>query len=165
VAKTRVHELAKTYGIESKEVLDKLKEMGEFVKSASSTIELPVEMKFKKTYGDALLASQATTETVEAPAEKPAAKKAPAAAPATAESNGATVAEPEAPAAPRPGPKAAVPAEPEAPGAVGFGRKKVAILPVGVVETEIVDQGGPQDAGDSKEALVAPVGIPQPVRG
>lgn len=32
MAKTRVHELAKTYGIESKEVLDKLKEMGEFVK-------------------------------------------------------------------------------------------------------------------------------------
>src|SRR3712207_9341893 len=55
VAKTRVHELAKTYGIESKEVLEKLKEMGEFVKSPSSTIELPVEMKFKKQYGDALL--------------------------------------------------------------------------------------------------------------
>jgi translation initiation factor IF-2 len=79
VAKTRVHELAKTYGIESKEVLDKLKEMGEFVKSASSTIELPVEMKFKKTYGDALLAAKATAEPAapaEAPAEKPAAKKA-----------------------------------------------------------------------------------------
>jgi translation initiation factor IF-2 len=74
VAKTRVHELAKTYGIESKEVLDKLKEMGEFVKSASSTIELPVEMKFKKTYGDALLAEKATAAPAEAPAEKPAPK-------------------------------------------------------------------------------------------
>ena len=59
MAKTRVHELAKTYGIESKEVLEKLKEMGEFVKSPSSTIELPVEMKFKKAYGDALLAAKA----------------------------------------------------------------------------------------------------------
>jgi translation initiation factor IF-2 len=76
VAKTRVHELAKTYGIESKEVLEKLKEMGEFVKSPSSTIELPVEMKFKKQYGDALLAAQAST-TAEAPAaEKPAEKPA-----------------------------------------------------------------------------------------
>ena len=46
MAKTRVHELAKEYGVESKFVLDKLKEMGEFVKSASSTIELPVEMRF-----------------------------------------------------------------------------------------------------------------------
>ena len=84
MAKTRVHELAKTYGIESKEVLEKLKEMGEFVKSPSSTIELPVEMKFKKQYGDALLASQATAAPA-APAAKPAekaaeAKPAPAAA-------------------------------------------------------------------------------------
>ncbi|HEX4686304.1 MAG TPA: translation initiation factor IF-2 [Nocardioides sp.] len=118
MAKTRVHELAKTYGIESKEVLDKLKEMGEFVKSASSTIELPVEMKFKKTYGDALLASKADSEPAEKPAEAPAAKKAaPAKAPSTAESDGAaaTVVEPEA--APKPGPKAAAPApaEPEVP--------------------------------------------------
>ena len=79
MAKTRVHELAKTYGIESKEVLDKLKEMGEFVKSASSTIELPVEMKFKKTYGDALLAAEGQRQPRRRPrrrAEKPAAKKA-----------------------------------------------------------------------------------------
>lgn len=38
--KARVHELAKELGIESKVVLAKLKEMGEFVKSASSTVEL-----------------------------------------------------------------------------------------------------------------------------
>jgi translation initiation factor IF-2 len=123
VAKTRVHELAKTYGIESKEVLDKLKEMGEFVKSASSTIELPVEMKFKKTYGDALLAEKATAAPAEAPAEKPAPKApakaaAPAEAPAPAASNDVSVAEPEAPAAestaPKPGPRAAAPEEPAA---------------------------------------------------
>ena len=75
MAKTRVHELAKTYGIESKEVLEKLKEMGEFVKSPSSTIELPVEMKFKKAYGDALLAAKAT-EVADKPAEKAAEKAA-----------------------------------------------------------------------------------------
>ena len=126
MAKTRVHELAKTYGIESKDVLDKLKEMGEFVKSASSTIELPVEMKFKKTYGDALLAEKATAAPAEAPAETPA-PKAPAQAAAPAEapavSNDVSVAEPVAPAAettsaPKPGPRAPAPAaEPEAPAA------------------------------------------------
>ncbi|WP_171058338.1 translation initiation factor IF-2 N-terminal domain-containing protein, partial [Modestobacter altitudinis] len=35
--KARVHELAKELGIDSKTVLAKLKEQGEFVKSASST--------------------------------------------------------------------------------------------------------------------------------
>src|SRR3954452_14925129 len=87
VAKTRVHELAKQCNVESKFVLEKLKEMGEFVKSPSSTIELPVEMKFKKEYGEQLKAA-AETSAPAAPAdppppaapakEKPAAKKAPA---------------------------------------------------------------------------------------
>ena len=57
MAKTRVHELAKEFGVESKFVLEKLKEMGEFVKSASSTVEPPVEMRFKKEYGDQLKAA------------------------------------------------------------------------------------------------------------
>ena len=59
MAKTRVHERAKEFGVESKFVLDKLKEMGEFVKSASSTIELPAEMRFRKEYGEKLKAEQA----------------------------------------------------------------------------------------------------------
>ena len=42
MAKPRVHELAKELGVSSKVVLEKLTEMGEFVKSASSTIEPPV---------------------------------------------------------------------------------------------------------------------------
>jgi len=94
VAKTRVHELAKTYGIESKEVLEKLKELGEFVKSPSSTIELPVEMKFKKAYGDALLAAKSSAPAAEAPAEAPAAKPGPRKAPA--KKAAAAPAEPEA---------------------------------------------------------------------
>ncbi len=91
MAKTRVHELAKEFGVESKFVLEKLKEMGEFVKSASSTVEPPVEMRFKKQYGDQLKASAATAPAAEASDEKPAAKR----------------------AAPKPGPKPAakVPAE------------------------------------------------------
>jgi len=127
VAKTRVHELAKTYGIESKEVLEKLKEMGEFVKSPSSTIELPVEMKFKKQYGEALLASKASAPAAEAPAEAPA--KAPTPGPVKK----AAAAKPAAPEAPAPevveAPAAAVeapaeperPATPEAPAADGDG--------------------------------------------
>ncbi|WP_242884931.1 translation initiation factor IF-2 N-terminal domain-containing protein, partial [Actinomadura litoris] len=42
MAKVRVYELAKEFGVESKVVMAKLQEMGEFVRSASSTIEAPV---------------------------------------------------------------------------------------------------------------------------
>ena len=52
--KTRVSELAKQYGISSKDAIAKLGEIGEFVKTASSTIELPAEMKFKKQFGYSL---------------------------------------------------------------------------------------------------------------
>ncbi len=137
MAKTRVHELAKEFGVESKFVLEKLKEMGEFVKSASSTVEPPVEMRFKKQYGDELKAAAASAPAADkAEADKPAAKKAapkpgpkpapapaateaPAEAPAAAEPVAEPAAAPAAPAAkpgPKPGPKAPA-AEPEAPAA------------------------------------------------
>ena len=45
MAKVRVHELAKELGITSKKLLEVLKASGEFVKSASSTIEAPVVRK------------------------------------------------------------------------------------------------------------------------
>ncbi|APT92339.1 translation initiation factor IF-2 [Corynebacterium phocae] len=48
--KLRVHELAKQLGITSKELLGTLKEKGEFVKTASSTIEPPVVKKMKAFY-------------------------------------------------------------------------------------------------------------------
>ena len=80
MAKTRVHELAKEFGVESKFVLEKFKEMGEFVKSASPTVELPAEMRFRKEFGEKLKAEQASAPAAEKPAEKPAAK--PAAKPA-----------------------------------------------------------------------------------
>jgi len=50
VAKVRVYELAKDVGMESKDVLAKLQEMGEFVRSASSTVEPPVVRKFLDKY-------------------------------------------------------------------------------------------------------------------
>jgi len=48
--KARVHELAKELGVSSKDVLAKLKDLGEFVKSASSTIEAPVARKVRESF-------------------------------------------------------------------------------------------------------------------
>lgn len=48
--KLRVHELAKQLGVTSKELLATLKEQGEFVKTASSTIEPPVVKKMQAYY-------------------------------------------------------------------------------------------------------------------
>ena len=48
MAKVRVYELAKELGVESKTVLTMLKDMGEFVRSASSTVEAPVERRLKE---------------------------------------------------------------------------------------------------------------------
>jgi len=107
VAKVRVHELAKELGHPSKVVLQKLQDMGEFVRSASSTIEAPVARKLRQ---------ELPVKTSEAPAEggskpsgasKPGAKAAP---------------KPGAKAAPKPGGKpapkpTAESAEPEAPAA------------------------------------------------
>ncbi|MGH3302119.1 MAG: translation initiation factor IF-2 N-terminal domain-containing protein, partial [Streptosporangiaceae bacterium] len=47
MAKVRVYELAKEFGVESKAVMAKLQQMGEFVRSASSTIEAPVVRRLK----------------------------------------------------------------------------------------------------------------------
>jgi hypothetical protein len=48
VSKVRVYELAKELGLESAQLLQLLKDMGEFVRSASSPIEAPVERKIKE---------------------------------------------------------------------------------------------------------------------
>lgn len=48
--KARVYELAKQFGVDSKTVLEKLKDMGEFVKSSSSTVEAPVVRRLKSAF-------------------------------------------------------------------------------------------------------------------
>src|SRR5437764_4681451 len=48
--KARVHELAKELGVTSKEVLNKLAEQGEYVKSASSTVEAPVARRLRDAF-------------------------------------------------------------------------------------------------------------------
>ncbi len=50
--KPRVHEIAAELGIDSKRALDKLKEIGEFVKGPSSTIEPPVARKLKAAFAE-----------------------------------------------------------------------------------------------------------------
>ncbi|MDO7869237.1 translation initiation factor IF-2 [Nocardioides jiangxiensis] len=131
MAKPRVHEIAKEFGVESKFVLEKLKEMGEFVKSASSTVEPPVAMRFKKQFGDELRAAGGAAAEAPAAAAPAAAPKAPAAkpgpkpapkpapapeapapsAPAAAAPAAAAPAAP-APAAPKPAPAAPAPKAP-----------------------------------------------------
>ena len=70
MSKVRVHELAKQLGMESKVVLAKLQEMGEFVRSASSTVEAPVVRKMIEMYPDAKPVEE------KKPVKKAAAKKA-----------------------------------------------------------------------------------------
>ena len=70
MAKVRVHELAKQLGMESKVVLAKLQEIGEFVKSPSSTVEAPVVRKMLELYPNAKPAEETK------PVKKAAAKKA-----------------------------------------------------------------------------------------
>ena len=48
MAKVRVYELAKELGVESKTVLTTLGDMGEFVRSASSTVEAPVVRRLRE---------------------------------------------------------------------------------------------------------------------
>ena len=74
MSKVRVHELAKQLGMESKVVLAKLQEMGEFVRSASSTVEAPVVRKLIEMYPDAKPVSDAKP-VKKAAAKKSAAKK------------------------------------------------------------------------------------------
>ncbi len=50
MAKVRVYELAREIGVESKAVMAKLQEMGEFVRSASSTIEAPVVRRLREEF-------------------------------------------------------------------------------------------------------------------
>ena len=129
MANPRVHEVAAELGIDSKIALDKLKGMGEFVKSASSSIAPPVARRlkaaleadgYKAPAGGAAPAATATA-TAPRPAAKPAAAT-PAPAPAAAaEAPSAPAAQaPEAPSASAPAAaptSASAPAPAPAPGA------------------------------------------------
>ncbi|MGN6686043.1 MAG: translation initiation factor IF-2 [Actinomycetales bacterium] len=108
MAKVRVYELAKEFGVESKVVMAKLQELGEFVRSASSTIEAPVVKKLKENFP---LNGGGSSAPASAPTPAPARPASPA-APAGARPT------PAAPSAPTPGPASPSPT-PAAPSSAG----------------------------------------------
>ncbi|OBK96280.1 translation initiation factor IF-2 [Mycobacterium asiaticum] len=125
--KARVHELAKELGVTSKEVLARLNEQGEFVKSASSTVEAPVARRLRESFGGGKPAAKGPAA---GPQGKAPEKAGPVPGAAKADSaldraldkaidptgNGASTSAPAKPAAPgRPG--GAAPASPVAPAA------------------------------------------------
>ncbi|WP_037189747.1 translation initiation factor IF-2 N-terminal domain-containing protein, partial [Rhodococcus rhodochrous] len=71
--KARVHELAKELGVTSKELLARLKEQGEFVKSASSTVEPPVARRLRESFGKS--EGDAAAKAAPTPAPKPGAPR------------------------------------------------------------------------------------------
>ncbi len=92
MAKPRVHEIASELGVDSKTALEKLKQLGEFVKGPSSSIEPPVARKLRA----ALQAEGAAASSTSA---------APAASAPAAPRSGAPK-----PGGPKPGPKRPAPA-------------------------------------------------------
>ena len=129
MSKVRVYELAKELGVESKVIVAKLQEMGEFVRSASSTIEPPVVRRLREEYPAAAAAPEkpkpapkpkpkpAAPEVVEAAVEVEAAPAKPKPAPKPAAPSPAEVVAPEPPAPSVPAPAASAPAAPARPAA------------------------------------------------
>jgi translation initiation factor IF-2 len=139
VAKPRVHEIASDLGIDTKLALAKLKEMGEFVKGPSSSVEPPVVRKLKaKLAADGIptggasaapspgprpvaqasgrTAPAARPATPGAPQPQRAAAPAPAPAPAARPSTPAPQAAPQAQPAPAPAAERPAAQTPQAPG-------------------------------------------------
>ncbi len=104
MAKPRVHEIASELGVDSKVALAKLKELGEFVKSPSSTIEPPVARKLRAAL-EADGAAKPANDGAKAAGARPGA---PAAKPGGAKPGPARPSAPAAPAA-KPGPAAPTP--------------------------------------------------------
>ncbi|MGF6886631.1 translation initiation factor IF-2 [Nocardia sp. GAS34] len=98
--KARVHELAKELGVTSKELLATLKEQGEFVKSASSTVEAPVARRLRESLG--AKPANGTAKSAGKPSAGPSGR------PAPKPTSGATP-------GPRPGPRTPAPAPAPAP--------------------------------------------------
>ncbi|WP_330298867.1 translation initiation factor IF-2 [Streptomyces sp. NBC_00503] len=139
MAKVRVYELAKEFGVESKVVMAKLQELGEFVRSASSTIEAPVVRKLT----DAL---QGPGGNAGKPAAKPGEPRKAAPAKPGVPTPGAVA----RPAAPKPGAPAPKPVVAEAPAAA-------APAPVTPAPAAGGPRPGPKAPAAPKPAPAAPV--------
>ncbi|MGW3388727.1 translation initiation factor IF-2 [Streptomyces cinereoruber] len=121
MAKVRVYELAKEFGVESKVVMAKLQELGEFVRSASSTIEAPVVRKLTDALQGPGGNAGKTAAKPGAPRKAtptPAAPKPAQASPAPSPAQAARPAAPK-PGAPTPAPKPAAAEKPSTPAASG----------------------------------------------
>ncbi|MBF6073458.1 translation initiation factor IF-2 [Nocardia beijingensis] len=102
--KARVHELAKELGVTSKELLATLKEQGEFVKSASSTVEAPVARRLRESFA---------AKSAPSNGNKPGARPGPSGRPAPKPAGAGPRPGPR-PSAPTPAPTAQEPAAPAA---------------------------------------------------
>jgi translation initiation factor IF-2 len=146
-AKPRVHEIASELGVDSKIALEKLKEMGEYVKGPSSSIEPPVARRLK--------------------AALEAAGAAAAAAPAAAAAAPATGAKPGMKPGPKPAPKPVVaPAAPE----VAEAPAPVADAPLTVAERqaqaeERAAQAAAEKSTDAPAAATAESDVVKPASG
>ncbi|WP_435973761.1 translation initiation factor IF-2 [Streptomyces sp. Qhu_M48] len=121
MAKVRVYELAKEFGVESKVVMAKLQELGEFVRSASSTIEAPVVRKLTDALQGPGGNAGKTAAKPGAPrkaAPSPAAPKPAAASPAPSAAQAVRPSAPK-PGAPTPAPKPAAAEKPSTPAPAG----------------------------------------------
>ena len=152
--KLRVHELAKRLGVTSKELLATLKEEGEFVKTASSTIEPPVVKKMTALYeqknggGEEASAKDKDAAKPAGKASKPVAAKPAAPKPSAAK-----------PAAPKPG--AATPAAPK-PGAAKPAAPKPAAAKPAAPKPSAAKPAAPKPAA-AKPAAPKPSGMPRPM--
>ena len=156
MAQPRVHEFAKEVGVPSKEVIAKLKDMGEFVKSSSSTLNPMVLKKLRAEFPAAAAkpaAKAAPAESAAKPAPKPAAAK-PAAKPAATPKPAA--AKPAAKPAPKPAAKPAA-AESAAP-------KPAAAKPA-AKPAAAPKPGGPRPGNNpfaSQQGMARPEAAPKP---
>ncbi|GAA2357041.1 hypothetical protein GCM10010404_07170 [Nonomuraea africana] len=142
MAKVRVYELAKEFGVESKVVMAKLQEMGEFVRSASSTIEAPVVRRLTEALG----VSKPTKGGGSSSKPQP-----PRAAPRPADSSqaGNGVAEAPVSAGPRPGP---VPKPGPRPGPAGGTPRPPVPMPHQQPQPEAARTETPREAPQAPQA-------------
>ena len=159
MAQPRVHEFAKEVGVPSKEVIAKLKDMGEFVKSSSSTLNPMVLKKLRAEFPAAAAkpaAKAAPAESAAKPAPKPAAAK-PAAKPAPKPA----AAKPAAKPAPKP---AAKPAAAESAAAESAAPKPAAAKPA-AKPAAAPKPGGPRPGNNpfaSQQGMARPEAAPKP---
>ena len=162
MAQPRVHEFAKEVGVPSKEVIAKLKDMGEFVKSSSSTLNPMVLKKLRAEFPAAAAkpaAKAGPAESAAKPAPKPAAAK-PAAKPAPKPA----AAKPAAKPAPKPA--AAKPAAKPAPkpAAESAAPKPAAAKPA-AKPAAAPKPGGPRPGNNpfaSQQGMARPEAAPKP---